>query len=217
MQKSKKTGLIIFVFTIIILIISALFILNKNNKDLTYSMYKDINNSQNYTITMEVEDEEYNYNIVLAQRGTDICIDMKAEYEDETQRTSTLITEESAYYIMHNEQEYIILDSQDIEADILIPEIKDIEGKTYQKGKEIIRGKTYYYEEYEDINTFLMLVDVDEEEIVKTRFYYDKGKIVYIKNIVEKEDNTIQEVLKIKCVYDAEDSLFKIPEDYAEI
>ena len=59
---------------------------------------------------------------------------------------------------------------------------------------------------------------MEEEAKVKTRFYYDDNKqIVYIKNIVqETEGDTKEEILKVNCVYDAEDTLFTIPEEYAE-
>lgn len=218
MQRSKKTGLIIFVFIIIILIAVALiFILNDKEKDLTLSMYKNINSSQKYTIKMEVEDDEYKYKILIAQKGTDISIDMNSKYEDEEQHTTTLITDKNTYYIMHNEEEYSTLDSEDIEIDIILPEMRDIDGKTYQKGEEEIKGKTYYYEEYEDIETYLMLLDVGEDAKLKTRFYYDNEEIVYIKNIMEQDGETTEELVKVKCIYDAEDSLFEIPADYAEI
>ena len=62
-----------------------------------------------------------------------------------------------------------------------------------------------------------MLVDVNEEGNIKTRFYYDDGEIAYIKNIIEQDQETIEELVKVKCNFDAEDSLFEIPEDYAEI
>ena len=218
MQKSKKTRFIIFVFIIIVLItIAVIFILNDPKTDLTVSMYKNISNSQKYTIIMEGNDEDYSYKVSIAQSGTDISIDMNTKFEDEKQHTTTLITDKNAYYIMHNEEEYSVLDSGDIEIDILIPQLKDIDEKIYQKGKENIRGKTYYYEEYEDISTYLMLIDVNEEAILKTRFYYDDGEIKYIKNIIEQGEEKIEELVIVDCIYDAEDSLFEIPEDYAEI
>lgn len=213
----RKSKFIMFVFIIIILIIIAMiFILKGKEKDLTLSLYQDISNSQKYTIIMEGNDNEYTYKVSMAQNGTDISIDMLTEFEDEQQHTTTLITDKNAYYIMHNEEEYSVLDSQDIEIDNLIPQVKDIDEKQYQKGKEKIRGKTYYYEEYEDISTYLMLIDVSEEGKLKTRFYYNNGELEYIKNIINQDGEEIEELVKIKCIYDAEQSLFEIPEDYAE-
>ena len=213
-----KSKFIMFVFIIIILItIAMIFILKGKEKDLTFSLYQDISNSQKYTIIMEGNDNEYTYKVSMAQSGTDISIDMNTKFEDEEQHTTTLITDKNAYYIMHNEEEYSVLDSQDIEIDNLIPQVKDIDEKQYQKGKEKIRGKTYYYEEYEDISTYLMLIDVSEEGKLTTRFYYNNGELEYIKNIINQDGETLEELVKVKCIYDAEQALFEIPEDYAEI
>ena len=214
----RKSKFLILIFSIIVLItITLLFIINNKQNDLTYSMYQDISNSQKYTIIMEGNNTEYSYKVSLAQSGTDISIDMDTMFEDEHQRTTTLITDKNAYYIMHNEEEYNVLDSEDIEIDNLIPQVKDIDEKQYQKGKEKIRGKTYYYEEFEDISTYLMLIDVSEDGNLKTRFYYNNGELEYIKNIIEQDGENIEELVKVKCIYDAEQSLFEIPEEYAEI
>lgn len=218
MPKLKKVGLTIVIFIIIILIsISVIFFLKNNKKSLTFSMYKNISESQRYTILLEGKDEEYSYKISIAQRSTDISIDMVSKYEDELEHTTTLVTDENAYFIMHNEEEYSTLDSNDIEIDILIPRMKDVDEKIYQKGKEEIKGNLLYFEEYEDISTYLMLLDINEDEKIKTRFYYEKGKLKYIKNIIEKHGEKREELIKAKCLYESENSLFEIPEDYAEI
>ena len=164
----RKSKFLILIFSIIVLItITLLFIINNKQNDLTYSMYQDISNSPKYTIIMEGNNTEYSYKVSLAQCGTDISIDMNTKFEDEEQHTTTLITDKNAYYIMHNEEEYNVLDSEDIEIDNLIPQVKDIDEKQYKKGKEKIRGKTYYYEEFEDISTYLMLIDVSEDGNLK--------------------------------------------------
>jgi len=213
----RKSKFMIFIFIIIVLItIVLIFGLNSKQNDLTLSMYQNISNSQKYTIILEGNDNEYTYKALISQNGTDICLDMNTKFEDEEQHTTTLITDENAYFIMHNDEEYSVLDSQDIEIDNLIPQVKDIDKKQYRRGKEKIRGKTYNYEEYEDISTYLMLIDVFEDEKVKTRFYYNNGELEYIKNIIEQDEENIEELIKVKCLLNAEDSLFEIPEDYAE-
>jgi len=217
MQKSKKSIFIIFIFIILLIVIFLIYMSINNQKDLTLAMYDKLNTSQKYTITIEGEDDGYRYVVTRAQRVTDISIDTKSEYEDDEEHTTTLVTDKNAYYIMHNEQEYTTLDSEDIEIDVLLPKMKDIDGKEYQKGKEVIQGKTYYYEEYENIETFLILIDVGEEGKLKNKFYYENGKIAYIRNIVELDGEILEELLKVKCVYDSEDNLFEIPEDYAEL
>lgn len=218
MQRTRRSiYIVVFVFIIIVLIAVSFILINSNKKDLTLSMYKDICSSQKYTITMEGNNSEYSYKVLIGQSGTDISFDMNTKYEEEEQHTTTLITDKKAYFIMHNEKEYSSLDSEDIEIDILIPQMKDVDEKSYQNGKEEIRGKTYYYEEYEDISTYLLFVDVNEEGKLKTRFYYDDGEIKYIKNIIEQDGKNIEELVKTTCIYNAEDYLFEIPEDYSEI
>lgn len=217
MQKSKKIGFITCIFIIFLIIISLIYIVSSKENNLTLSMYKKINNSEKYTLTMEGEDNEYSYKISIARNGTDLSIDTNTKFEEEEQHTTILVTDDNTYYISHTEEEYSVLDSGDIETDNLIPELNDVSEKTYVKGKEKIMGKTYYYEEYENISTYLMLIDAEEEGSLKTRFYYKDGNLEYIKNIIEQDGDTVEELVKINCVYDVEDSLFEIPESYAEI
>lgn len=218
MLKSKKVKMILTLVAVIIILTILMFALGSSPSDLTINMYKKINNSQNYTITLKGrEDDEYSYTISIAQRGTDISIDMISKSDDEEQHTTTLLEDENVYTIMHNDKEYETMSSKDIEADILIPEMKDIDEKTYQKGKEKVNGKTYYYEEYKGISTFLMLIDADNEENVKTRFYYDGDKLVYIKNMIDQDGEKLEELIQAECNYEVNENLFEIPEDYAEV
>lgn len=218
MLKSKKVKMILILVAVIIILTILMFALGSSPSDLTINMYKKINNSQNYTITLKGrEDDEYSYTISIAQRGTDISIDMISKSDDEEQHTTTLLEDENVYTIMHNDKEYETMSSKDIEADILIPEMKDIDEKTYQKGKEKVNGKTYYYEEYKGISTFLMLIDADNEENVKTRFYYDGDKLVYIKNMIDQDGEKLEELIQAECSYEVNEKLFEIPEDYAEV
>lgn len=218
MLKSKKVKMILILVAVIIILTILMFALGSSPSDLTINMYKKINNSQNYTITLKGrEDDEYSYTISIAQRGIDISIDMISKSDDEEQHTTTLLEDENVYTIMHNDKEYATMSSKDIEADILIPEMKDIDEKTYQKGKEKVNGKTYYYEEYKGISTFLMLIDADNEENVKTRFYYDGDKLVYIKNMIDQDGEKLEELIQAECSYEVNEKLFEIPEDYAEV
>ena len=218
MLKSKKVKIILILVAVISILKILMVALGSSPSDLTINMYKKINNSQNYTITLKGrEDDEYSYTISIAQRGTDISIDMISKSDDEEQHTTTLLEDENVYTIMHNDKEYETMSSKDIEADILIPEMKDIDEKTYQKGKEKVNGKTYYYEEYKGISTFLMLIDADNEENVKTRFYYDGDKLVYIKNMIDQDGEKLEELIQVECSYEVDDKLFAIPEDYAEV
>ena len=58
-----------------------------------------------------------------------------------------------------------------------------------------------------------MLLHENDDEITITRFYFDNGNLVFIKNKILNEE----ELLKVDIRYDSDDSLFEIPEEYAEL
>ena len=51
-----------------------------------------------------------------------------------------------------------------------------------------------------------------DETNIKTRFYYSGNDLKYIKTITENNE----ELLEIKIEYEADDSLFEIPEGYTD-
>ena len=114
---------------------------------------------------------------------------------------------------MHNEKEYYFYDINEIDADILKNELSCVKEKEYKSGYEEIEGKKYYYEEFEGIITFIMTLNYNEEDTIKTRFYYDGKNLQYIKNIVNDEE----ELLKAEFSDTIDENLFKIPDDYAEV
>ncbi len=214
MQKLKLPVLIFIIIVIIISIISCIFILGKEKSDRTMAIYNNIVNSQRFTFTSEEMNYELEYKISIAQRSTDVCIDMYSGEE----HTSTLVLDGYAYYIMHNQQEYYSYGNDMIDTDILISGFRELAESEYESGKENINGISYYYEEYTGNSTFIIFLNTTENSQIYTRFYFDDDELVYIKNIVKEPDEEEQiELLKITLEYNAEDSLFEIPDDYAEI
>lgn len=210
-MKKKVVPKIIFAILIIVLIIMIIFAMNQKQKNLTVQMYKDICEKQNYTFSIVEENPDINYSLTIAKKENYMSIDAKADDD----HTTTLVKDGYAYYIMHLEKEYYLYDSSEIDADILRSELSGIEEKEYVSGQEKINGKNYYYEEYDGIATFIMWSNYSEEESsIKTRFYFDKNNIVYIKTII---DDIEEEILKIEFSEDVNDDLFEIPNDYAEM
>lgn len=207
----------IFIFSaiiIILLIIALVFILKKEKTDRLISLYDKIRNIQNFTFTMEELNSEVQYKVAMAQRGTDVSIDM---YSDE-EHTTTLVLQNEAYFIMHNEQEYYSYGDEEVDSDIVLSGLHNISKNSYTTGRESIDGKSYYYEEFENESTdFIIYADVNEESSVKTRFYFDKDNIVYIRNIVSNKDDSQEELIKVSLKYDIDEKVFEIPEDYAEV
>lgn len=211
---SKKSMILFSLIIIILIIIALVCIFKKEKKDKVLNMYDKIRNSQNFTFTMEEKSDEIDYKVVMAQRGTDVCIDMFSSDE----HTTTLVYQNEAYFIMHEKQEYYNYEDEEIESNIVLSGLHNMTKKEYTSGREEIQGKSYYYEEFDNETTdFIIYANTNETSKVKTRFYFDNDKIVYIKNIVMSEDFSQEELIKVDLKYDVDEGLFEIPSDYAEV
>ena len=210
-MNKKTTTKIIFVLLILALILAVIFAIFSNKKDLSKKMYKDICEKANYTFSMEVIASDLKNKLTISKKENSICIDSISGDE----HTSTLVYEQESFYINHNQEEYFVYEISQVDADILRNDLKEIEKQEYKTGSEKIENKTYYYEEFEGIDTFILSsnYNADEHEL-KTRFYFEKNKIAYIKTII---GSTEQELLKIDFSDNIDESLFEIPANYAEI
>ncbi|MBR0428363.1 MAG: hypothetical protein IJK18_09255 [Clostridia bacterium] len=209
---SKKT-IIVVSLIVLLLIIAVVFILKGDQKDRVKNMYNKIQNSQNFTFSMEENTSDINYKVSMAQRGKDVSIDMYSNEE----HTTTLVLENESYYIMHNDKEYYDFGEEKVDSDIIISSLKNIVKDDYISGKEEIFGTTYYYEEFNNENMdFIIYANVNESSTAKTRFYFKENNICYIKNIINSEDENQEELIKTNLVYKVDNNQFEIPEDYAE-
>ena len=212
-MKKQKISKIIFLSLVLILVMSIIFLLKGEKTGRTKVMYEKIANSNEYTFTMEEKGAE-DLKFIMSKADNSRSIDVTSGEE----HTTTLVKDGYAYFVMHEQEEYYTYsnsEAQEIEADILEEGLKNIEEANYTTGKEKIYGKTYYYEEYEDMESFLMVnTSLDEQVKSKTRFYFDGDNIVYIKTIIDEND---EELLKIDCKYLADKDLFEIPANYAEL
>ena len=211
----SKKGIKIFIVIIVILLIVALICIFKSERsDRVSNIYKKI--TQNKCFTFSMEEPEFEYKVFLYQKDADICIDM---YSGEDHNT-TLVLNNEAYYIMHNNKEYYSYGDEPIDTDVVIAGLKNVLKNKYESGKETINGREYYYEEFEnDESDFIIFANVNEESKIKTRFYFEGDNLVYIKNIVDNidENEPDEELVKVELSYNVDEDLFKIPEDYAEI
>ena len=218
MPKTTQKSILIFLILIVLLICIAIFLIVRSiPNNLTEKIYTKIVQDENYTFTIEGKEEEYSYKTILSQRDEDISIDTYTKYDTEDIHNTILVKDGSLYTISHDDQEYMSLDGTDIDLNSLVPEKKDIDEKSFIKGREEINGTTYYYEEFENIITFLMLIEAHEDAKIKTRFYYNNRKeLVYIKNIVEDENEIFEEFMSAKFTQEVDNSVFDIPVEYAE-
>ena len=149
---SKKT-MIVSASVMFLLIIAVALILTSNQKSRVKSIYDKMLKSKCFTFSMEETTTEINYKVSMAQRENDICIDM---YSDE-EHTSTLILENKSYFIMHDEKEYYDYGDEKIDSDIVLSSLKKLIQKPFVTGKEEINGTTFYYEEYENEETDIII------------------------------------------------------------
>lgn len=205
-----KKKVLISCVVIICLIVGIIFFISFNKKSGVDNVYKALMNSQEYSFIMQQDDS---HKIIMAKKGDNLCIDM---YEGEDHNT-TLIKDGQTYFIEHLEHSYYQYDSsQDIESNVVTEALENIvtDKPEYKTGKEVINGKTYKYEEYENFSSFLMTISDINEENIKTRFYFDnKGNLLYIKTI----SGTQEELLNIQILYDTDDNLFEVPNDYTKV
>ena len=208
-----KKATIVSISIVVLFVIALAFIINGKQTSKVKNIYDKMQKSQKYTFSMEETSTDINYKVSMAQRGEDVSIDM---YSDE-EHTTTLILDNKSYYIMHNDKEYYDNGEEKVESDIVLSGLKNISQKQYTTGKEELNGKTYYFEEYENENMdFIIFANINESSKVKTRFYFNGNNICFIKNFIESEDGSQEELIKVTLKYEVDDSLFAIPEDYAE-
>ena len=209
----KKSMLIFFVIIISLLFIAIYCIFQGKKTSKTEDFYNKITESKNFTFTMEIDNENLKFKVNMIKKDEDICIDMNSD----DGHTTTLSTEKGTYYIVHDEQEYYYNDEKsDVEIDIY--QLKELIKNEFNSGKEVIDGKEFYYEEFKNENgLFNIYADFDEESDVKIRFYYDENNLVYIKNIITNEENQHEELIKSSLKYEIDETLFTIPDNYAEV
>lgn len=218
---NKKTIIILTISVIVILIIAGLiwfFVVNKNNSNnqsqetpaqesKTQKIYDELKNSEAYQFTRKIDD---NNQVLIAKKGD-------RAYEKEIfkgSETNYLVKDGDLYLLSATNQRYYIYQNNDEILNLIVNAFSKIENKTYTEGKEEINGKKYNYEEFQGIQEFLVdsnLYSADETNI-KTRFYYSGNDLKYIKTITENNE----ELLEIKIEYEADDSLFEIPEGYTD-
>ena len=214
MSKNKKNLIIFGIVIVLLLILAVICILKSRTKNNTLNLYKKISNSPKFTFSIEEQNYEETYKLVMSKRENDVSIDMYSGDE----HTSTLVLNNNAYYITHNQQEYFDYGVDDTETDIVISALDNITKKQYTSGREKINNKEYYYEEFDnEYGDFVILISASEDTDIKTRFYFDGNKIAYIKNLISTDDGIEEELLKVDLKYEVDENLFQVPEGYSEI
>ena len=209
MKKKKILILVIAILVVIGIIIAITKIIGdkKNKEQLLSKIYNNLNTNQTYLFEMEQNEDN---KTIMAKKDNKTIIDQKTK----DNHTTTLVKDNNTYLVLHDRQEYYVYEQNNVEQSILTDGLKEVIDKPFIKGSEKIINKKYDYEEYNGSTIFMISnsLNIDDSQ-VKTRFYFDKDdNLVYIKTIYGENN----ELLKINLKQEVDDSLFEIPENYAE-
>ena len=206
-KKLKKLLLLVLIFIVVGIVIVLLNSGKKEDVKRLSNLYQELNTSQTYLFEMEKDSDN---KTIMAKKGDKTIIDNTSAESHST----TIVKDNNTYLVLHNREEYYVYEGNTIEQDILTEGLSEVASKEFTKGAEKVKGKKYYYEEFQGSTMFIMASSLDgNENEVKTRFYFDNdNNLVYIQTI----NGSYQELLKIKVEKQVEDSIFEIPSHYAE-
>ena len=217
MNKKKIVLIISIIVVLAIAIIIGVIISNQSKKSKLSNIYEKMVENDTYTFTRY--DLEEKNKIITSRKKDKTLIDMYNSGE----HLSTLILEGDTYLIFHENEEYFVYANNNKDEELLTSELAEIAKLEYTEGKEKIYGKSYKYEEYQGVSNFLIYAENNMDiNTIKTRFYFKGKEIVYLKTIYETvneetgERKQVEELQNIKVEYEVQDSIFEIPENYAE-
>ena len=209
MKRRKMIKLIISIIVAIavILILIQIFTKKGDEKRRLESLYEELNASQTYLFEMKQNDDS---KTVMAKKGDKTRID---QYAKDSYMT-TIVKDNTTYLVLHDREEYYVYEENNVEQNILTDGFGEVIQKDIITGEDKIKGKKYYFEEYNGSTMFMIssTLDADEKDM-RTRFYFDKDdNLVYIQTI----NGAKQELLKVSIEKEVDDSIFEIPSTYAE-
>lgn len=216
MNKNKKIILIItIIIAIIIVAVGACFIIknyideNKEGVSRLNELYNKLTNTNSYTFSITLDD---NNKVNYAKQ------DNKAAYIDtyyKGQELKFIVKDGNTNLIKDENKAYYTFKNNETELYKIELQIRDImEENQATIGKEKIDNKNYRYEEYAGLTDFYLGDDSQiNMENVKTRFYFKKDKLVYVKTI---SDNN-EQLVKIDYKDEVDNNLFSIPSDYKQM
>lgn len=217
MSKTKKIILIIVAVVLILAVMAGLvWWIGFGNKEegtreekpsQIEKLYATLTEKQAYSITTTLDNEN---TIYYAKK------DNKAYNEAirNGKKTKFIVKDGNSYLVVDDQQAYYTYQNNETDLNKIVEQLENVKDETYTEGKEKVQGKKYHYEEYEKVADFLMKdVNSTDEQKIKTRFYFDGDKLVYIKTIV----GDYEETLKVDISYEVDSKLFEIPSDYKQV
>ena len=132
--------------------------------------------------------------------------------EDQDMISKYIIRDGNSYLILDDQKTYYTYKNNEIDLNKITDNLDEIKDMDFSKGTETIENIQCEYEEYNTITGFALKINNDEikSQEIKTRFYFNEGKLVYIKTILDNDS----ELLKITLSNSTNKAVFEIPKDY---
>ena len=205
---------VIIIVLAIIVVVMMLTRITKEEGSKLSKIYNKMIENQTYAFTRYNLEEKNKY--IVYRKVDKTLIDMYNPGE----HSSTLVSDNDTYLISHENEEYYIYPNNNLDEEILTDTLKEIIDLEYVVGKEKVYGKNYKYEEYKGVSEFLISATINiDVNSIRTRFYFEGKNLVYLKtiyNTMDEETKEFEELQTVKVEYEVEDSVFKIPANYAE-
>jgi len=204
----KRKSLVTFIVILMVVISLIACVLLKKNKDddngvRTLQLFSDELNQNAKPVFIKFEMEEDVTGEGLEKIVMTYAVNGEKTYTniDATISVGTIKNEDGFFTLMHNDKKYAKLEEAKYSEDLNIfnIDITKIDQSMITKGKKVINGHEYKYEEIKN-----------GEQVIK--YYYD----MYIEKFAYVETNN--ELIRILDYNNnVDDALFEIPEDYTEI
>ena len=210
---NKKTIIIAAITIAVIILVCVITFSITGSKGNSSSSNKIINITEKlvsniYTITRKTDDTT----ITIVRK------DDNAYKEEKTNsRTVKYYTKDgNSYSLSENSKKiYQYANSNDMLYEFT-SELGNLENITYLTGTEKINGKEYQYQEYSDYDSFLINLDLLENEEndgnreIITRLYFSNKDLKYIKTMIGNQE----ELIEVDIEYKANENILEWPSDY---
>lgn len=216
MDKKKKVIMVVILLVILLVILGIVWCFvfsnrgnngntNKQEMSKVSNLYEELESKDSFSFEVKLDEDNFMY---YAKSGNMAYIDTMSEgrenkYIIRDGNTNLLVDETKTCYTYSNNQTNLNMFKNELE------KIMDLE---YQTDKEKIDNKNYTYEEYSVLSDFTIDNFTEESQDIKTRFYFEGDKLVYIKTI----DGDKEELLEVNISYNVDQNLFQIPSDYTK-
>lgn len=217
MDKKKKAIIAVIVLIVLLVILGVVwfFVFNKNGGNGQNSnnaesskvskLYEILQADNSFSFELTLDDENYMY----YAKSNDMA------YTDTSfngKETKYIIKDGNSYLLQDDTKTYYTYSNNQTNLNMVIRGLEEVKDLEYETGREELNNKNYSYEEYSGLTDFAMGDFTEDSGDVKTRFYFDGDKLVYIKTI----EGDKQELLKVNISNDVDQKLFQIPSDYSE-